>query len=113
MKIFACKLELLKNQIIDIINQDISAEREISIAIVSDKITIHANLEPRLWIAAPVLFTAVPVFKFTYKKYVMRGGEQESVGDEVNRRGGIYFFLGITMRPVHSIPAIPRTDRIP
>jgi hypothetical protein len=51
-EIIASKLELFKNPIIDFINQEISAERERSIAIVSapetDKITIHANMEPRL-----------------------------------------------------------------
>jgi hypothetical protein len=35
VEIIACKLELLKNPIIDFINQEISAERERSIAIVS------------------------------------------------------------------------------
>ncbi len=48
--IIACILELFKNPIIDLINREISAERERSIAIVSapktDKITIHANMEP-------------------------------------------------------------------
>jgi hypothetical protein len=35
VEIIACKLELFKNPIIDFINQEISAERERSIAIVS------------------------------------------------------------------------------
>jgi hypothetical protein len=35
VEIIACKLELFKNPIINIINQEISAEREGSIAIVS------------------------------------------------------------------------------
>jgi hypothetical protein len=35
VEIIACKLELLKNTIIDFRNQEISAERERSIAIVS------------------------------------------------------------------------------
>ncbi len=34
VEIIACKLELFKNPITDFINQEISAEREISIAIV-------------------------------------------------------------------------------
>jgi hypothetical protein len=50
-EINACK-ELFKNPIINLINQEISAERERSIAIVSapqtDKITVHDNMEPRL-----------------------------------------------------------------
>ncbi len=49
VEIIACKLELFQNPIIYFINQDISAERERSIAIVSapktDKITAHG---PRL-----------------------------------------------------------------
>jgi hypothetical protein len=51
-EIIACELELFKNPIIDFINQEISGERERSIAIVSapktDKITIHDNMELRL-----------------------------------------------------------------
>jgi hypothetical protein len=35
IEILACKLELFKNPLIDFINQEISAERERSIAIVS------------------------------------------------------------------------------
>jgi hypothetical protein len=35
VEIIACKLDLFKNPIIDFTNQEISAEREISIAIVS------------------------------------------------------------------------------
>ncbi len=55
VEIIACKLEFFLNSIIYFINQEISAEMERSIAIVSapetDKITVHAK-EPRLWIAA-------------------------------------------------------------
>ncbi len=47
---------MFKNPIIDFINQEISTERERSIAIVSvpwtDKIIIYANMEPLLWISA-------------------------------------------------------------
>ncbi len=52
VEIIACKLKLFQTPIIDFINQEISAERERSIAIVSApltyKITIHDNMEPRL-----------------------------------------------------------------
>ena len=52
VEIIAWKVELFKNQIIYFINQEISAESERSIAIVSapltDKITIHANMVPHL-----------------------------------------------------------------
>ena len=52
VEMIASKLEFLKNPIIDFINQEISAERERSIAIVSApetyKITIHAKMGPRL-----------------------------------------------------------------
>ncbi len=51
-EIIACKTELFKNPKIYFINQEISAERERSVAIVSalltDKITVHANTEPRI-----------------------------------------------------------------
>ncbi len=57
-EIIACKLELFKNPIIDFIIQEISTERENSTAIVSEpetgKISIHVNMEPRLWIEAQV-----------------------------------------------------------
>ncbi len=56
VEIIACKSELFKKPIIYFINQEISAESEWSIAIVSapktDKFTIHDNMHPRLWIAA-------------------------------------------------------------
>ncbi len=69
VEIIACKLELFTIPIIDFINQEISAERERSIAIVStpwkDKNMIHANMEPRLWISARKLL--VPGKRFAWK----------------------------------------------
>jgi hypothetical protein len=44
VEIIACKIVLFKNTIIDFINQEISAERERSITIVSYSVKIGQNM---------------------------------------------------------------------